>query len=197
MRKIFSPKSPPACVSCMWNHVVQAHLFRVTKVDVTKKFNWREVWSSSSMRKLDVEPCCSSSSVPRNKSGSNKNFQLAWIMKSRHFARWILIRYSTKANSWKIFDLMFARSKRWRPLCMLGTLTSMRNVQVWFHHINLYEIFILLLWGACLDSGAEKSVCGLAQIRLYARRTQVSLRRTKAKFWFKFGDMTYPSIGNW
>jgi hypothetical protein len=49
--------------------------------------------------------------------------------------------------------------------------------------------------GACLDSVAKKSVCGLTQAKLYARRTQVPLRLAKTRIQFKFGDMTIPSIG--
>jgi hypothetical protein len=50
--------------------------------------------------------------------------------------------------------------------------------------------------GACLDSGANKSVCGFAQAKLYARRSQVPLRMAKARIQSKFGDMTLPSIGS-
>jgi hypothetical protein len=50
--------------------------------------------------------------------------------------------------------------------------------------------------GACLDSGAEKSVCGFAQAKLNARRTHVPLRMAKARIQFKFGDMRLPSIGS-
>jgi hypothetical protein len=49
--------------------------------------------------------------------------------------------------------------------------------------------------GACLDSVVEKSVCGLAQAKLCARRTHVPLRLAKTRIQFKFGDMTIPSIG--
>jgi hypothetical protein len=73
----------------------------------------------------------------------------------------------------------------------------MKTVQACLHHIKtVRDRDSICFEGACLDSGSEKSVCGFAQAKLYARRTQVPLRMAKARIQFKFGNMTLISIGS-
>lgn len=51
-------------------------------------------------------------------------------------------------------------------------------------------------FGACLDTGAQRSVCGLEQARAYQRIYPNSLTMTKSNVQFKFGEQIEQGVGN-
>ena len=49
--------------------------------------------------------------------------------------------------------------------------------------------------GACIDNGAQRTVCGLKQARAYCSQARIPLRLRRSPFAFKFGNSICDSMG--
>lgn len=49
--------------------------------------------------------------------------------------------------------------------------------------------------GVCIDTGAQKTVCGLAQAKAYSRATRKPFCLMESPFSYKFGNRIWTSLG--
>ena len=100
---------------------------------------------------------------------------------SSEFHPWLSLTKAAKETEYKIDD----NSTNTIHICSLSSLSVL--------HVRDYSS--QQFQGACLDTGAETSVCGLGKAKAYCERHNVPLQLNPSNKTFRFGDHVYRSNG--